>query len=290
MEFNKMVDYLEDMENCKRTAVRTWAEFRQALADHEFTYNDLDNALQTIFLRVFNDFFQNGHACLEKRIGDILNADNNVVRAARVRSGDPVPDYNRFIPDANYINDDNRFSPPKVEWLYLAFAPGYESLAGSISVAEECALKECRASSGEHFALCDFEANEKFANDLVIDLTIAKEKSFPEIQNHLNFRMRQIRHTEYDPAIIDEKLQENNVEFLMNVYAKLLADQIFLPIGSADKSLMYAPFQCMAQYILSKGYSGIVYASTVYPAGNNIVLFDKTAAHPCGTIRHIDIP
>lgn len=76
----------------------------------------------------------------------------------------------------------------------------------------------------------------------------------------------------------------------MHTYAKFLAEQIFLPVDSADKSVMYAPFQCMAQYILSKGYSGIVYASTVYPAGNNIVLFDKTAADPCGKIRLIDIP
>lgn len=281
---------MEAIENCKRNIVRNWADFRQALANHEFAYNDLDRALHTIFLQVFDDFFRNGYAYSEKRISDILHVDNHVVRAARIKVGDSAPDYNRFIPDADYIEEDNRFSPPRVEWLYLAFAQACGSLPGGLSVAEECALKECRALSGEHFALCDFKANEKFANDLVIDLTIAKGKSISELENQFNARANQILYSEKPQTVVRKELEKCNVEFFMNVYAKLLADQIFLPVDSADKSVMYAPFQCMAQYILSKGYSGIVYASTVYPAGNNIVLFDKTAAHPCGTIRHIDIP
>lgn len=62
-----------------------------------------------------------------------------------------------------------------------------------------------------------------------------------------------------------------------------------LPITTEDKNLMYAPFQCIAQYFLSKGYGGIVYSSTVFPEGKNVVLFDKIAAHPYGAIRQIVI-
>ena len=72
-------------------------------------------------------------------------------------------------------------------------------------------------------------------------------------------------------------------------YAKLLAEQIFVPITTEDKNLMYAPFQCIAQYFLSKGYGGIVYSSTVFPEGKNVVLFDKIAAHLYGAIRQIVI-
>ena len=47
-------------------------------------------------------------------------------------------------------------------------------------------------------------------------------------------------------------------------YTKLLSEQIFVPLNSADnKSIMYAPFQTMAQYYISLGYSGIVFGSTV---------------------------
>ena len=45
----------------------------------------------------------------------------------------------------------------------------------------------------------------------------------------------------------------------------------------------------MAQYYISLGYSGIVYGSTVCPAGKNIVLFDKYMACPVGTIEDYKI-
>lgn len=48
---------------------------------------------------------------------------------------------------------------------------------------------------------------------------------------------------------------------------------------------MYAPFQTMAQYYRSLGYSGIIYGSTVSEVGRNIVLFDKEIAKPCGSIE-----
>lgn len=62
--------------------------------------------------------------------------------------------------------------------------------------------------------------------------------------------------------------------------------QIFEPLDEKDnKSLMYAPFQTMAQYYISLGYAGIIYGSTVSKTGKNIVLFDKTTAHPVGAIE-----
>ena len=48
---------------------------------------------------------------------------------------------------------------------------------------------------------------------------------------------------------------------------------------------MYAPFQTMAQYYISLGYTEIIYGSTVSKTGKNIVLFDKTTAHPVGAIE-----
>lgn len=72
-------------------------------------------------------------------------------------------------------------------------------------------------------------------------------------------------------------------------YALLLSEQIFLPLTTEDRDIIYAPFQCMAEYFLQKGYIGIVYSSTVFPDGKNIVLFDKNAAIPYGEIKRITV-
>jgi len=69
-------------------------------------------------------------------------------------------------------------------------------------------------------------------------------------------------------------------------YTKLLSEQIFVPLDAVDnKAITYAPFQTIAQYYISLGYSGIIYGSTVCPVGKNIVLFDKYMAHPIGEIE-----
>ena len=69
-------------------------------------------------------------------------------------------------------------------------------------------------------------------------------------------------------------------------YAKLLSEQIFVPLEISDnRTVAYAPFQTMAQYYISLGYSGIIYGSTVCEKGKNIVLFDKQMAFPVGKIE-----
>ena len=70
----------------------------------------------------------------------------------------------------------------------------------------------------------------------------------------------------------------------------LLSEQIFIPLDATDnKAITYAPFQTMAQYYISLGYSGIIYGSTVCSVGKNIVLFDKQMAHPIGAIEDFRI-
>lgn len=69
-------------------------------------------------------------------------------------------------------------------------------------------------------------------------------------------------------------------------YTKLLSEQIFVPLDVSDnKAIAYTPFQTIAQYYISLGYSGIVYSSTVCPVGKNVVLFDKQMACPIGIIE-----
>ena len=83
-----------------------------------------------------------------------------------------------------------------------------------------------------------------------------------------------------------EEFKKLFTKWRVYTYSKLLSEQIFEPLDEKDnKSLMYAPFQTMAQYYISLGYAGIIYGSTVSKTGKNIVLFDKTTAHPVGAIE-----
>ena len=210
-----------------------------------------------------------------------------------------MPDYERFIPKTEFIKDDNRFSPQGVEWLYLAFAPKKPSRG--LTNAEKCALNECRAIKGEEFALCKFKPHSEYYTKTLIDLTISKNVTFEKLNSMFENCIQQIINREvlkiYISKIINDEVSEFSIDelpiiiekWLIFTYAKLLTEQIFLPVTEEDKSIMYAPFQCMAQYFLNNGYIGIVYSSTVYPEGKNIVLFNKHAAFPYDKIKHFKI-
>lgn len=282
-----------DIKKSEATIQKTWDEFRKALANKDFAYNDIQSALESKFLHVFNDLFSHNKGFLEVNIEDVLNSDSSIVRAARLRDCDPVPGYDRFIPNSKYIKDSNRFSPLGVEWLYLSI--GIRSCNNS----EQCALKECRAKLGERFALCDFRLNDAYKGKQVIDLTIAREFSHDKINNELEESGQKIRDREVSKGIakglLTGKIQKPEVKDILPIfskwatytYARLLSDQIFLPITTEDRNLIYAPFQCLAQYFLLNGYIGIIFSSTVFPEGRNIVLFDKNIAEPYNDIKTV---
>ena len=295
----KILDF-SDRERCEEKIQMKWEEFRQNLANGFFKYNDMEGALRSDFLKVFNDVFQHGYYFFEKKVTDIFNADNHIVRAARIGNGMPVPSYERFIPKAEFITNENRFSPPRVEWLYLAFAP--RNNTQQMNTEEICAMKECRAVEGEQFAICDFKINTEYGENVIVDLTIAKEKEFDDLNSQFEKHTQDIYTREvnkiYHSCITKGTAPKPNTEdivpyireWFVYTYAKLISEQLFLPIDTKNKKLMYAPFQCIAQYFLSKGYHGIIYSSTVYPEGKNIVLFNKNIAKPCGNVRSITIP
>ena len=66
---------------------------------------------------------------------------------------------------------------------------------------------------------------------------------------------------------------------------ELLLSHVNLYAYGCDLIKEDAPFQTMAQYYISCGYSGIIYGSTVCSGGRNLVLFDKGIAHPVGAVE-----
>lgn len=279
----------------EETMIRTWAEFGNALAHKDFEYTDTDNALSATFLRQFDGWFQGiGKSEMTVTLSDFLNS-KHVGRGTIIKPSEPLetPPYDRLLPISQFITEDNRFSPPGVEWLYLA-------VGETQNIIQECAEKECRAKQGNRFAFCNFKINTDYSNLKVVDLTIADEMTYEEINNIL----KELEEREYNRALKYAKkhgywayrlnykndyMKQDIAKWVLHTYAKMMSKNLFVPISTDNKKLVYAPFQTLAMYFIREGFDGIVYASTVCPKSKNIVLFNKEYAIPCGNVFDYNI-
>ena len=275
------------IEKSEKTIRKTWSEFRDALAKGIFTYNEVEKAKRCTFLKVYDDLFHQ-HSGIEHKTIKIKDLEGLLVGRGTILDEKEEPYYERFIPKKEFIKKDNRFSPPKVEWLYLAL--------GNESDIHKCSQAECRAEKGNRFGFCHFSFNDISLVLNLVDLTIADDISCEELNSKLEeYGQKQLKNgikaamaLGYIPKYnvnVDE-FKKLFTKWGVYTHTKLLSEQIFEPLNDTDdKTLMYAPFQSMAQYYISLGYSGIIYGSTVSSVGRNIVLFDKNVAHPIGTIE-----
>lgn len=303
----------------EQTIRKTWDELRERLKDGSFPYNDIPKALNTVFIKVLDNLITKNGGCAYLTITlDQIFKEYCLLRGAKIHPSETKPDYERMLPKSEYIKDDNRFSPKGVEWLYIALGKGNDRTAQEY--AKKCAQFECRATKGDRFAVCYFLNNSRNIN--VIDLTIADDLTFDQMNQSLEDSYQEIihevtreklnelqkkygrinsqtsiftlllmrseiaksKHTLITPDSHPEAI-ENYIKWYVYTYAKMLSEQLFLPIDSANKGLLYAPFQCIAQYFSSLGYSGIIYKSTVYDSGKNLVLFDKDLVKPTGPVE-----
>ena len=214
----------------------------------------------------------------------VEESGHSFFRCATRIDDDWVPTYSRFIPRKEFITEDNRFSPPGIEWLYLAWADNPEN-------AQRCATAECRIKSGDRFALCEFSAVNKKAQ--IFDLTIADHHTYDSINNIVSDFIYSTAEKSASifcktgKMIAKNELENFTLEMsrlsLVFIYLKMLSSQLFVPIENNKKN-MYAPFHCFACYLRTLGYDGIAYSSTVSDEGKNLVLFNKTDAKPVGPI------
>lgn len=282
---SKMFDF-SNIGNSKVALARTWEEFRDALKNKEFNYDETEKAKNITFLRVLNDLFyeHKGIDIVSKSISDILS---KMGRGTILHATEKV-NYDRFLPKKQFITSANRFSPQGVEWLYLA-------LDNNVS-ATQTAKSEIRISEGQRFGFCYFEFTEDAKRYKIVDLTIADEYEYDDFnaaleayaQQNLEKEIRKAKLTRRMPKkkdIINKaEFEQVFVQWSIYTYCKLLSEEIFVPLDTEDRDLAYAPFQTMATYFLSMRYSGIIYKSTVQNGGKNIVLFDKQLAYPMGEI------
>ena len=276
-----------EIQNSEKAMRKTWSEFRKALADGEFTFEEIDKAKKCTFLSVYDDLFSQNFGIEHKTIS-VKELKGKVIGRGAILRDTEIPSHERFIPKKEFIKEDNRFSPPNIEWLYLAI--------GTEDDIHQCAQAECGVKNGRRFGFCHFKFDDKYDDIKLVDLTIADSISYSELNQQLeDYGQKQIRKgikiaktLGFVPknTVNQNEFKKVFTQWGVYTYAKLLSEQIFVPLsGNDNKSIAYAPFQTIAQYYISLGYSGIVYGSTVCDVGKNIVLFDKNIAVPTGLIE-----
>ena len=165
-----------NIENSEKVIRKTWNEFRECLAKGLFTYQEIDKAKKQTFLKVYDDLFRQ-HSGIDHKTITIKELKNQVLGRGTILKEDEDPYFERFLPKAEFIREDNRFSPPGVEWLYMA--------VGDDTNIHECAKAECRVKKGDRFGFCHFQFNSKYDDCKVVDLTIADSISYEELNSSL---------------------------------------------------------------------------------------------------------
>ena len=266
-----MVEKVHCSVKCK------WTQLRNDLIEKKYRYNEVIPSKESAFLSEFNRLFSDevGRKYFEVLLDNVF-CEAIVLRGAKLKPDENIPKADRFIPKAKYIKDDNRFSPARVEWLYLAL--GYPNDDSGRMLAEKCSQKECRAGDGDRFGICQFELVE--SNTKVIDLTVGDNWTPQSLQIELHDLVEDYKRRG-KPLNADD-LMETDVckRNLIAAYASIMSEELFVPIETSNEQFEYIPFHCIAQYFQSFGYQGIIYTSTMCEGGKNMVLFNKEIANP----------
>lgn len=165
------------IEKNEEAIKKTWVEFRAALAKGEISFDDVSKAKNYTFLKVYDDLFHQ-HSGIDHKTITIKDLDGLLVGRGTILGEKEVPDYERFIPKSEFIKKDNRFSPPGVEWLYLAL--------GNETDIHECSQAECRAKKGSRFGFCHFSFKDRFLDLKLVNLAIADNISYAELNSRLD--------------------------------------------------------------------------------------------------------
>lgn len=216
-----------DREKLERKIKETWVDFRTDLTNKRFGYQEIDKAKECTFLKVYDEmFYKNRGFEFNTTMVDELK-DLTIGRGA-ILSVEECPDYERFIPKEEFIREANRFSPPGVEWLYLAM--------GEEEQINKCSQAECRAERGNRFGFCHFEFGSECGDLKIVDLTIANDLSYDELNKKLETHAQkicenEIRRAMHTRTISRDKSWQGNFEktlimWIVYTYSKLLSEQI----------------------------------------------------------------
>lgn len=270
-------------------------------------------------MKGFKHLFEDFHDQVVAKYPDVMVKQlRDVGSMYRCRAWCVNEDYNLMIPDEKYVKD-NRWNPDGVAYLYLACGDDNESYDGTVNMVEKTCFEEIRLKDGSEVAVCEFIPVKKEAKiinlcheDVNISNLSRELKEPPEeyVQNilavindrrHLTQKMKRLvkENTKDEfskkagPELkklmqelgFDKKIEEIVYSRTSKLLLGLIDESIFEVVDKNDDPELkaYLPFRDFSQYLIDKGYDGIIYRSTrmnkVGLSGKNIVLFDKTHAN-----------
>lgn len=294
--FNELINEIQ-MENARLIIEEQWKDV-----------NASENGLLS-FIEIFDDIFTK---CIELHSNKFFYKLKETDILCRVVSG-WNHDTDRFIPRVPLTN--NRWNPPGKTYLYLSFSEKEQKYSEELSLNEYICLEEYRSIKGNQYSFCHFKP---LTEGNILDLSynnvsIGKLKMIvDDYQDRLTKKM--IAEIISDP-LAAEKYRNNkkklkgavkklnhkypvdrNIieESYAKQYLKMICSCIYKKVDENDedkKEAAYKSFHVLAEYLESKGVTGIIYpcTRTNKVSGKNLVLFKKEDAEPIrSSIREIE--
>jgi hypothetical protein len=265
-----------------------------------------DNVMEKNFLEVFDDIHESCISKYEsifvKRLGDL----KNLYRAQR---GKHFDNYERMIPKEEYVKNKNRWNPEGVAFMYLGLDEEVKQYDEVINFIEKTCFEELRLKKDKYVSICKFKPvksegkiinlcyedisykeidrkSEEFMNVITkveINEILTNKKYHEEIINSMKKEevIKKIIEKEFKEKQVRSIIRKETEIYLANLIMKSIDEAVFLPVDiEEDPELKaYVPFHYLANYLISKGYSGILYRSTrmnkIGLKGKNLVLFNK---------------
>lgn len=264
------------------------------------------------FIDIFDDVFTN---CIEKysdRFFHALSEDDIICRSVQEDDIDKADMESRYIPWPN-AGHSNRWNPPGVTFLYLSYDRKIRPYNSEININEYVCLLETRSKPGENHSFCYFKPSKsgKILDLSYNDMTLRNAKNILNVyQDDMTQKLvkellatpgaeEKYKKAKRLKADIKKKMQENPIEemYIQESTAKqyliMVCNCIYKKVDETDDDkldLAYNSFRILAQYLQTKGVTGIIYPCTRTNKimGKNLVLFDINDAVPLkDSIRHI---
>ena len=209
----------ENRRNCVQKIRNDWTALREALKSKQLYYYETEKALQYSFLKVFDSHLELSGCQREVNMTFMQLRNFTLGRAAILRSGETAT-LNRFIPDKQYINSPNRFSPEGIEWLYLAIGTDEAAVV-------ETTKAEIRAAAGDRFSYCPFKLSDSINYRKVIDLTVADNSTYEQLDELVDTTTHELFVSATVAEALDQKAQYiKNKGFDDQYYKQLIVDYL----------------------------------------------------------------
>jgi len=275
------------------------------------------------FRDLFDDFHDN---VIEKHSEKFVKSLKNIGTMYRARSWDLSENYEYMITPEEHAKE-NRWNPDGVAFMYLACGDPEDKFDEMINSPQKTCFEEIRLKNNTKVVICEFQPINK--NAKLINLYFEDEnpseiaRNFHELPKEIKERginslmdddkfilkMNEMVKTSKDRRDFENKSKEeilfairnsgiNNHIFkvvnerLGKLFLTIIDKTIFEPVDKVDDPELkaYIPFRFFSNYLIEKGYDGIIYRSTrmnkIGLSGKNVVLFDNSyATFKLGSMR-----